>query len=87
MKAHEKFPDLVDNLEGHFFIEVDDELFFCLVTKKHVSNLHQMNKAGILSEDNKKRVVDGLVNFVQDEEYVSHGDLKERLKFLISSKT
>ena len=77
-KVHEEYPDFVDNPKGHFFIEVGDELYFCLVTKKHVANLHQMNKAGLLSEDNKKRVVDRLVNFVLDSEHVPHGDLKER---------
>ena len=80
---HEKYPDLVDNPMGHFFIKVGDELYFCLVTKKHVANLHQMNKDGLLSEDNKKLVVDRLVKFVLDSKYVSHGDLKEHLKFSV----
>ena len=78
MEAHKIYPDLVDKPKGHFFIEVGDELFFCLVMKKHMKSLHQMNKAGLLNEENKKLVVQRLKKFVEvSDGTFCHGDIKE----------
>ena len=79
MRSHENFPDLVDKPKGHFFIETEGELFFCLVMKKHRMNLRQMNQAGLLSEDNKRTVVEKLADFVANNLY-SNYDFKEILK-------
>ena len=81
MEAHKIYPDLVDKPKGHFFIEVGDQLYFCLVMRKHLTNLHQMNKAGLLSEENKKRVVEELVKISYSlTTNLCHGDIKESLK-------
>ena len=84
MTAHKRFPDLVDSPKGHFFIEVGDQLYFCLVMKKHRTNLYQMNKTGLLSEENKRRVVERLVKFNKETNsgisVFCHGDIKESSK-------
>ena len=81
MTAHEECPDLVDSPKGHFFIEIGNELYFCLVVKRHRTNLHQMNKIGLLSEENKKQVVERLVKFNERtfplKITLCHGDIKE----------
>ena len=75
--AHERDPDLVDKPMGHFFIEVGDELYFCLVMKRHLTNLDQMNRHGLLSEDYKKQVVKRLTQFAEKNEKNCHGDIKK----------
>ena len=75
---NELFPELVDKPKGHFFIEVGSDLYFCLVIRKHTTSLYQMEKKGLLSEENKKKVVQRLANFVEDDNrYDCHGDIKD----------
>ena len=75
--AHENDPDLVDKPKGFFFIEAEGQLYFCIVMKKHKTNLYQMNKSRLLSEDNKKLVVKRLAEFVRKRSYsCCHGDIK-----------
>ena len=81
MTAHMKYPDLVDSPKGHFFIDVGDQLYFCLVLNTHLTNLYQMNKAELLCEQNKKRVVKELAKFSNlSLTNSSHSDIKESWK-------
>ena len=83
MQTSRDYPNLIDKPEGHFFIELDNQLYFCLVMKKYKSNLHQMNKTGLLSEEDKKTVVGRVADFVRgmfirpDGETYCHGDIKD----------
>ena len=73
----QKVSDLVDEPKGFFYIKTTDELFFVIVMKKHKSNLSEMNQKGLLSQDNKKLVLEKLVEFVKKYgNDFSHGDIK-----------
>ena len=75
---------MVDRPKGFFFIEAEGQLYFCIVMKKHRTNLYQMNKSRLLSEDNKKRVVKRLAEFVErrlfERNLICHGDIKNSWK-------
>ena len=70
----------MDKPDGHFYMKVENRLYFVVVMKKHVSNLDEMNRNELLSHENKKKVIKNLTEFV-DATNPSHGDLKESRSF------